>query len=290
MSTIQVGAFSAYMAEPGGAPRAAIIVIQEIFGVNAGIRQKCDNWARVGYLAVAPDQVRGRQSRHDPVLRRTLAAAERSDAPTTRLLLLAAQDAMGRIVERLPARSLVPGMRVLAPSSAQELQAMLHDALELADEGPVVIRYPNGTAPQVGELEVGVGLHANLLRRGDGSVCILAIGKLVSFARSAAVSLAEQGIDATVWDVRSCAPLDPAMIADAATHAAVVTCEDGIRDGGIGMTIADQIHDITGTVPVDVLGLPGRFIQQGKPDRILAQLGLDADGIAATVRRRLTDL
>ena len=55
MSTIQIGEFSAYMAEPQGTPRAAIIVIQEIFGVNAGIRQKCDNWAKLGYLAVAPD-------------------------------------------------------------------------------------------------------------------------------------------------------------------------------------------------------------------------------------------
>ena len=62
----------------------------------------------------------------------------------------------------------VPGMRVLAPSSAQELQVMLHDALKLADEGPVAIRYPNGTAPQVGEHQVGVGQRANLLRRGDG--------------------------------------------------------------------------------------------------------------------------
>lgn len=49
------GAFSAYIARPEGTPRAAIIVIQEIFGVNPGIRQKCDNWARAGYLALAPD-------------------------------------------------------------------------------------------------------------------------------------------------------------------------------------------------------------------------------------------
>lgn len=47
--------FSAYMAEPAGTPRAAIIVIQEIFGVNAGIRRKCDGWAEKGYLALAPD-------------------------------------------------------------------------------------------------------------------------------------------------------------------------------------------------------------------------------------------
>lgn len=49
------GSFSAYVAQPEGTGKAAIIVIQEIFGVNAGIRQKCDGWAQQGYLAVAPD-------------------------------------------------------------------------------------------------------------------------------------------------------------------------------------------------------------------------------------------
>jgi len=51
----ETGSFSAYVARPEGTPRAAIIVIQEIFGVNPGIRQKCDGWAAKGYLAVAPD-------------------------------------------------------------------------------------------------------------------------------------------------------------------------------------------------------------------------------------------
>ena len=50
-----VGSFSAYCAEPAGTPRAAIIVIQEIFGVNAGIQRKCDLLAEAGYLAIAPD-------------------------------------------------------------------------------------------------------------------------------------------------------------------------------------------------------------------------------------------
>jgi carboxymethylenebutenolidase len=49
------GAFPAYRAEPDGAPQAAIIVIQEIFGVNRGVRNRCDRWAALGYLAVAPD-------------------------------------------------------------------------------------------------------------------------------------------------------------------------------------------------------------------------------------------
>lgn len=47
--------FDAYVARPAGTPQAAIIVIQEIFGVNEGIRAKCDNWAKAGYLAYAPD-------------------------------------------------------------------------------------------------------------------------------------------------------------------------------------------------------------------------------------------
>ncbi|MFN3387379.1 MAG: dienelactone hydrolase family protein [Allosphingosinicella sp.] len=49
------GSFDAYIAEPGGEAKAAIVVIQEIFGVNEGIRRKCDRWAEAGYLAIAPD-------------------------------------------------------------------------------------------------------------------------------------------------------------------------------------------------------------------------------------------
>lgn len=49
------GAFPAYRADPAGAPEAAIIVIQEIFGVNRGVRNRCDRWASLGYLALAPD-------------------------------------------------------------------------------------------------------------------------------------------------------------------------------------------------------------------------------------------
>lgn len=55
MSEFKIGEMTVYAAEPETEPAAAIIVIQEIFGVNSGIRQKCQNWAKGGYLAVAPD-------------------------------------------------------------------------------------------------------------------------------------------------------------------------------------------------------------------------------------------
>lgn len=51
----ETASFAAYVSRPAGTPKAAIIVIQEIFGVNEGIRRKCDHWASLGYLAVAPD-------------------------------------------------------------------------------------------------------------------------------------------------------------------------------------------------------------------------------------------
>ena len=181
--------------------------------------------------------------------------------------------------------SKVPGMRVLAPSSAEDLQAMLHDAIQLADDGPVAIRWPRGAAHHVSEHEVGSGLSARRVVEGDGSVAILAVGKMLVEAERAAGRLSEAGTAATVWDVRSCRPLDPAMIADAARHRLVITCEDGIRDGGIGMSIAEAVHEVRHDLPVRVLGLPDRFIQQGAADRLLATLGLDADGIVAAARR-----
>src|SRR4029453_19177196 len=96
----------------------------------------------------------------------------------------------------------VPGMTVLAPSSAQELQQMLHEGVGLLDRGPVAIRYPKGQARQVPDAEVGTGLEARCIRRGDGRVCVLAVGKLVANAEKAAQTLVAEGVALTVWDVR----------------------------------------------------------------------------------------
>ncbi|MGB0112054.1 MAG: 1-deoxy-D-xylulose-5-phosphate synthase [Ilumatobacteraceae bacterium] len=181
--------------------------------------------------------------------------------------------------------SKVPGMRVLAPSSAQELAQMLHDATTLVESGPVAIRYPRGAARQVSEHEVGSGLSARRVATGtDG--CIIAIGRMLETAEKAAAELADDGIHVTVWDARCCAPLDPEMIADAATFDHVATIEDGIRDGGIGMSIADAVCAIDPSTEVDKLGLPTKFIPHDpKSNAILARFELDAEHLAAHFRR-----
>jgi 1-deoxy-D-xylulose-5-phosphate synthase len=182
--------------------------------------------------------------------------------------------------------SKVPGMRMLVPSSAQELGQMLHDAITLADDGPVAIRYPRGAARQVPESDIGSGLTARRVRTASGT-CIVAIGKMLEAAERAAAELAADGIGVTLWDARCVAPLDPAMIADAAAHDRVITIEDGIRDGGIGMAIADAVGALSDACDVVVLGLPTEFIAHDpKPSAIHSRFGLDADVLVDIVRAR----
>ncbi len=180
----------------------------------------------------------------------------------------------------------VPGMTLFAPSSYQELGVMLHDALDLCTDGPAAIRWSKTAAPSVSDDEVGSGLSARRVRVG-ADVCILAVGKMLGAAQEAAEALAAEGVEATVWDVRV-VPLDPEMLADAASHPAVVTAEDGVREGGVGTMIADAISRTGRSAPpVRVLGVPIEFIPHGKPDQILAELGLDGSGLAAAVQALL---
>ncbi|MGE3622154.1 MAG: 1-deoxy-D-xylulose-5-phosphate synthase [Acidimicrobiia bacterium] len=185
----------------------------------------------------------------------------------------------------------VPGMTVFAPSSYQEIGVMLHDALELCAEGPAAIRWSKTDAPHVPPDQVGAGLRARKARTGR-DLCILAVGKPFAAAMEAAEQLAADGIEVSVWDVRVIPP-DPEMLADAAEHPLVVTVEDGIRDGGAGALLADRIAGVAEdrTPPrVRVLGTPVEFIPHGRAGEILAQLGLDADGIAGEVRRLVAAL
>jgi 1-deoxy-D-xylulose-5-phosphate synthase len=178
----------------------------------------------------------------------------------------------------------IPGMTMFAPSSAQELKVMLAEAVGLS--GPSVVRFPKTAARQVPPSQVGSGLFARQVRKGDGSVCILAVGKLLEAAEEAATLLSTEGVESTLWDVRVVRPLDPAMVTDAGAHGFVVTVEDGIRNGGAGNFIADAIADLNPgrqSPPVLTLGIPTAYISQDKPDRILRELGLDGPGIAASI-------
>ena len=177
----------------------------------------------------------------------------------------------------------VPGMVVFAPSSYQELGQMLHDAMDLTD-GPVTIRFPKTAARQEKPGHIGHGLKGRRLLEGD-ELCIISVGKMLDAAEAAANRLIASGVSVTLWDARVVKPLDPEMLADAARHPCVLTVEDGVREGGIGNAVQDQLaeHTLGEHEPrVRVLGTPIAYIPHAKPDAILSELGLDPAGITAS--------
>ena len=181
----------------------------------------------------------------------------------------------------------IPSMTVLAPSSQEELAQMLGTAVDL--DGPVSIRFPKGAA--ISLPETGEGLQARLARSGD-DVTILAVGDRLRASLEAADILAEDGVEAAVWDVRSVRPVDPRMLDAAGAAPLVVTVENGVVSGGAGSYLTDRLVERTGVrkaPPVLRLGVPDGYIPHAKPDRILAELGLDAAGIAAATRKALRD-
>lgn len=182
----------------------------------------------------------------------------------------------------------VPGMTVMAPSSAGDLRRMLHDAVTL--DGPSLVRFPKGAAREVPDDEIGHGLSARKIADGT-DVCFLAVGKMVEATVEAAAHLEAEGVSATVWDVRIVKPADQEMLDDAAGHDVIVTVEDGVRTGGAGSYLADQLvdRDDAGSIPRLLrLGVPDAYIPHGSASQIHTDLGLDATGIAAATRKMVS--
>lgn len=177
----------------------------------------------------------------------------------------------------------VPGMTVFAPSSYQEVQQMMEDAMDLTD-GPVAIRWSRGKAAHVGHDEIGTGLNARKIKTGDGRVALVGFGQMLPAAIGAAELLAADGINVTIYDPRVVQPLDPSMIDDLTTHEIVMSIEDGLRVGGAGAGVRDALGERDADCRLRVLGIPTEYVPHGHPDDIHAGFGLDAVGIANSVR------
>ncbi len=179
----------------------------------------------------------------------------------------------------------VPGMTVLVPSAYEEVAEMLRTALDI-DSGPVAIRWPKTAAPR--SPVTGHALRARLLRRGS-DVCLIGVGKLLASCQEAAERLAASGVRTTVWDARAVAPLDPAMLADAARHPLVLVAEDGVAEGAVASVVRSALEGLTPDRPPAVVGcgVPLVHVPHGRADDLLADYGLDGAGLAATVSARL---
>ena len=184
----------------------------------------------------------------------------------------------------------IPRMTVFAPSCAEEVPGMLATALSLT--GPSAIRFPK-TLPVPVDGQTGDGLQARVIKRGDGTLCVLAVGKMVATALRAIELLGDDASRVTLYDVRVLPP-DPVMIDDAVSHRRVMTVEDGTRHGGAGTLMVSAVRSRAQERGVAfpttrIMGVPRAYLEQHKPDLLLAELGLDAAGLAGAMSRLLAD-
>ena len=177
----------------------------------------------------------------------------------------------------------IPNMVVMAPADENECRQMLSTAFKL--EQPSAVRYPRGSGPgtpvdaSLATLPVGKGE----VRRTGRRVALLAFGAMLAPALKAG-----EALDATVANMRFVKPLDAALVRElAADHELLVTIEENALIGGAGAEVARVLADAGAQAGLLRLGLPDRFIDHGDSALLLAEAGLDADGIAAAVQARL---
>ena len=179
----------------------------------------------------------------------------------------------------------IPNMTVMAPADENECRQMLYTAFQL--NTPSAVRYPRGTGPgvaisnEMSALPIGKGE----LRREGRRVAILAFGSMLAPALAAAEQL-----DATVVNMRFIKPLDAELVLRLAReHELLVTVEENTVQAGAGSAVAEclQLHGVA--IPLLQLGLPDRFIEQGEHAQMLADCGLNAKGLAAAIKNKLTN-
>jgi 1-deoxy-D-xylulose-5-phosphate synthase len=180
----------------------------------------------------------------------------------------------------------IPNLVVMAPSDENECRQMLFTAFSI--EGPTAVRYPRGAgsgAAVVAEM-TALPVGRGEVKREGKRVAILAFGSMVRPALEAAAEL-----NATVADMRFVKPLDRELVFRlATTHELVVTVEENVIAGGAGSAVAEALAADGLATAVCMLGLPDAFVEHGDPQQLLADCGLDAAGIARSVRARLAAL
>lgn len=181
----------------------------------------------------------------------------------------------------------LPNLIVMAPADENECRRLLTTAYQ--HPGPAAVRYPRGTGmgvpidPALQPLPVGQAeLRRNSSAAAGQRIAILAFGSMLAPALKVA-----EAIDASVANMRFVKPVDDALIARLASdHDAFVTIEESAVMGGAGAACAEAMARHAIARPLLMLGLPDHFIEHGDASKLLAKVGLDAQGIEAAIRAR----
>ncbi|RKZ88264.1 MAG: 1-deoxy-D-xylulose-5-phosphate synthase [Gammaproteobacteria bacterium] len=175
----------------------------------------------------------------------------------------------------------IPNMLVMAPADENECRQMLTTGYK--HKGPSAVRYPRGTGigakieSQLTTLEIG---KAEIKRKGK-KVAILAFGSMVQPALEAAETL-----NTTVVNMRFVKPLDTKTIVEMAkSHDLIITIEENAHLGGAGSGVAEFLLSIGNNIPIEIMGLPDKFLDHGDHKQMLADCNLDAQGIINNVNQ-----
>jgi len=178
---------------------------------------------------------------------------------------------------------IVPGIRIASPRDGTRLVEELNEAIEISD-GPTVIRFPKGSVsqeiPAVRRLADGVDV---LLESPAKDVLILTVGSMAHMGLQVAKMLADQGIGSTVIDPRWVIPVPESVVELASKHRLVVTIEDGIRVGGIGTRVRQDLRAAQVDTALSEIGLPDEFLEHASRDEILDRVGLNAQDISREI-------
>ena len=181
-------------------------------------------------------------------------------------------------------------MTVMAPADENECRQMLYTAYSLDTPSRRAVSARSRTRRDDREGDAALPIGKGEMRREAGRrtrrIAMLAFGSMLHPALAAA-----EQIDATVANMRFVKPLDVDLcVALARTHECLVTIEENVVAGGAGSAVAEALAARGVAVPLLQLGLPDAFIDQGDPARQLAQCGLDAKGIVASIAERFGPL
>lgn len=186
----------------------------------------------------------------------------------------------------------LPNMAVVAPTDAEEMKRFMPETVDWP--GPIYIRLGKGGDDVVSKPDDGFEIGKGYVLRPAGRVLLVTTGVMASRALAAAEALEPEGISCGVLNLPTVKPLDEAQLLSLARKAEIViTVEEHTKVGGLGSAVTDTLVENLGTrLPlIKRLGLPDVFPEDyGSQDSLMAQFGLQAPGIADTVRAALTQM
>ena len=177
----------------------------------------------------------------------------------------------------------VPGIRIAAPRDSIRLREELNEAVSVTD-APTLLRFGKGSAtaeiPAVRRLSDGVDI---LFESAAKDVLLVGVGAMATTALEVAKLLGAQGIGATVVDPRWVVPVPKSVLELSAAHRLVVTIEDGVKVGGIGTRVRQDLRDSQIDTALTEIGLPDEFLEHASRNQILERVGLTPQAIARDI-------